>query len=68
MTLDGISTVSLRERFRAWAAGDVAQQGLGKHDPTTLPWFSSFIMIGGEVKQKWVDVLLRSRIGRRSTL
>jgi hypothetical protein len=50
-TLDGISTVALRERFRAWVAGDVARQGLEEYDPTTIARYSYFVKVDEEVMQ-----------------
>jgi hypothetical protein len=48
-SLDGISTVALRERFRAWAADDVARQALEKYDPTTIARYSYFAKVDEEV-------------------
>jgi hypothetical protein len=50
-TLDGISTVALREQFRAWTAEDVARQRLGTYDPTTIARYSYFIKVDEEVMQ-----------------
>ncbi|PSN68685.1 hypothetical protein BS50DRAFT_489650, partial [Corynespora cassiicola Philippines] len=56
-TLDGISTPALRERFRTWAADDVARQKLEKYVHGAIPRFSYFIKIDEEVMRSLGEFL-----------
>jgi hypothetical protein len=56
-SLDGISTVALRERFRTWTTKEVARQQLEDYDPATISRFSYFIRIDGEVMQNLTGFL-----------
>ena len=56
-SLDGISTIALRERFRTWTANEVARQLLEKHDPATISRFSYFVKIDEEVMQNLTGFL-----------
>ncbi|KAF1949397.1 hypothetical protein CC80DRAFT_429371 [Byssothecium circinans] len=50
VTLDGASTAALRERFRAWAADEVARQP-GDYDPVAIPRFNFFVKVDEEALQ-----------------
>jgi hypothetical protein len=57
LSLDGISTAALRERFRTWTANEVARQQLEDHDPATISRFSYFIKVDEEVMRNLTGFL-----------